>query len=178
MLRRERLAGLSPGAYLLSKLVVLAGLVIVQSALLVGVLALRLEMPAHGIVAPALLEIFVTVVLAGFAGIALGLALSAVATTPDKAMSLIPIVLVPQVLFAGVMFLLAGITSIIGWSVSARPAVDALSAIVDVNALPSPVPIPYEPEHAHTAHVLLVAWGALAIQSTVFSVLAWWKLRK
>jgi ABC-type multidrug transport system ATPase subunit len=178
VLRRERLAGLSPGAYLLSKLVVLAALVIAQSALLVGVLALRLDMPVHGIGAPALVEIFVTIVLAGFAGIALGLALSAVAATPDKAMSLIPIVLVPQVLFAGVMFMLAGITSVIGWSVSARPAVDALSAIVDMNALPSPVPIPYEPEHAHTSHVLLVAWGALVIQSMVFSLLAWWKLRK
>jgi hypothetical protein len=76
------------------------------------------------------------------------------------------------------MFVLAGLTSVLGWSVSARPAVDALSAIVDMNVLPSPVPIPYEPEHAHTSHVLLVAWGALVIQSTVFSLLAWWKLRK
>jgi ABC transport system ATP-binding/permease protein len=93
-------------------------------------------------------------------------------------MSLIPIVLVPQVLFAGVMFLLKGATSVIGWGVSSRPAVDALSAIVDMNALPSPVPLPYEPEHAHSAGILLVAWGALAAQSAVFSILAWWKLRK
>ena len=64
MLRRERLAGLSPGAYLASKLVVLAALVLVQSALLVGVLAARLGLPAHGILVPALVEIYVTVVLA------------------------------------------------------------------------------------------------------------------
>lgn len=178
VLRRERLAGLSPGAYLTSKLVVLAALVIMQSALLVGVLALRLDMPAHGIVMPALVEIYFTVVLAGFAGVALGLALSAVAATPDKAMSLIPIVLVPQVLFAGVMFMLKGATSFIGWGVSSRPAVDALSAIVDMNALPSPIPLPYEPEHAHSASILLISWAALAGQSAVFSILAWWKLRK
>jgi ABC-type multidrug transport system ATPase subunit len=178
VLRRERLGGLSQTSYLGSKLLVLAGLVTIQSALLIGVLALRLDMPPHGILMPAIVEIFITVLLAGFAGITLGLALSAIASTPDKAMSLIPIVLVPQVLFAGVMFMLQGATSMVGWLVSARPAVDALSAIVDINALPSPIPIPYEPEHAHTAHVLIVAWLALGLQSLGFASIAWWKLRK
>ncbi len=178
VLRRERLAGLSPGAYLLSKLAVLSLLVVVQSALLVGVVAVRVRMPAHGIVLPAGLEVTITVVLAGFAGIALGLALSALATTPDKAMSLIPIVLVPQVLFAGVMFGLQGLTSLIGWGVSSRAAVDALAAVANLNVLPSPVPLPYEPAHAHTAAILLTAWGVVAAQAVVFSLVAWWKLRK
>ncbi len=178
VLRRERLAGLSPGAYLLSKLTVLAALVIVQSALLVGVVALRVRMPAHGILLPAGIEVYVTVVLAGLAGIALGLALSALATTPDKAMSLIPIVLVPQVLFAGVMFGLSGITSLIGWGVSSRAAVDALAAIANLNTLPAPVPLPFEPGHAHTTSILLTAWAVIAVQGLVFSLAAWWKLRK
>ncbi len=178
VLRRERLAGLRPGAYLGSKLVVLTLLVAIQSALLVGVLAATLRMPAHGIVMPPLLEIYVTVVLCGVAGVALGLALSAIASTPDKAMSLIPIVLVPQVLFAGLMFQLSGITKGISWIVSSRPGVDALSAIVSLNELPTQIPLPYEPEHAHTPAILLVTWATLAIQSLVFSGLAWWKLRE
>jgi len=178
VLRRERLAGLSPGAYLVSKLVVLAGLVVVQSALLVAVLGLRVELPRHGIVMPAMVELGITVVLAGFAGVALGLALSALASTPDKAMSLIPIVLVPQVLFAGVMFALVGATAACGWVVSARAAVDALSAVANLNELPSPVPLPFEPAQVHTSHALLVAWVTLGVQSVVFSLLAWIKLRK
>jgi ABC transport system ATP-binding/permease protein len=180
VLRRERLGGLSQTAYLGSKLIVLAGLVTIQSALLVGTLALKVDMPEHGILLPALAEIYITVLLAGFAGITLGLALSAIASTPDKAMSLIPIVLVPQVLFAGVMFLLTGATSVVGWLVSARPAVDALSSIVDINNLPSPIPFPfpYEPEHAHTTRMLLIPWIALVLQCIGFSAVAWWKIRK
>ncbi len=178
VLRRERLAGLSPGAYLISKLGVLSVLVLVQSALLVGVLALRVKLPAHGIVMPAALEVYATVVLAGFAGVALGLALSAAAATPDKAMSLIPIVLVPQVLFAGVMFTLTGATNTIGRAVSSRAAVDALSAITDMNQLPSLVPLPFEAAHAHTPAVLGTAWAVISVQVLVFSLLAWWKLRK
>lgn len=178
VLRRERLAGLSPTAYLLSKLVVLSGLVLAQSALLVGVIALRIELPSHGILLPAALEVYITIALAGIAGVALGLALSALASTPDKAMSLIPIVLVPQVLFAGVMFTLHGATSAIGWGVSSRPAVDALSAIANVNELPSPLPLPAEAAYAHTPTILLTAWAVISIHALVFSAAAWWKLRK
>jgi ABC transport system ATP-binding/permease protein len=177
VLRRERLAGLSPGAYLLSKLGVRSALVLVQSALLVGALGAFVTLPAGGIVLPAAIEIYVTVVLAGLAGIALGLALSALASTPDKAMSLIPIVLVPQVLFAGVMFALSGATEIAGWLVSSRAAVDALSAIANLNELPSLVPLPYEAAHAHAPAMLLIAWAVLAGQSLVFALAAWWKLR-
>jgi ABC transport system ATP-binding/permease protein len=178
VLRRERLAGLRPGAYLLSKLLVLTLLVLVQTALLLGTLLARVDLPAHGLVLPVAFELFITVALCGIAGVALGLALSAIAATPDKAMSLIPFVLVPQVLFAGVMFVLKGVTSAIGWLVSARAGVDALSAIVDLNALPSIIPLPYEPQYAHEPKVLLVAWAALAGQATLFSLAAWWKLRK
>jgi ABC transport system ATP-binding/permease protein len=178
VLRRERLAGLRPGAYLLSKLFVLALLVLVQAALLLGVLMLRVTLPAHGLLLPIALELYVTVALCGIAGISLGLALSAVAATPDKAMSLIPFVLVPQVLFAGVMFVLKGATSAIGWLVSARAGVDALSAIVDLNALPSLIPLPYEPQYAHEPSIRAIAWAALAGQATLFGLVAWWKLRK
>jgi ABC-type multidrug transport system ATPase subunit len=178
VLRRERLAGLRPGAYLLSKLLVLTLLVLVQTALLLGVLAARVDMPAHGLVLPVFLELYLTISLCGIAGIALGLALSAIAATPDKAMSLIPFVLVPQVLFAGVMFVLKGVTSAIGWLVSARAGVDALSAIVDLNQLPSMIPLPYEPQYAHEPRIVLTAWAALAGQATLFSLAAWWKLRK
>jgi ABC-type proline/glycine betaine transport system ATPase subunit len=178
VLRRERLAGLRPGAYLLSKLLVLTLLVLVQTALLLGALMVRVKLPADGLVLPIALELYITVALCGIAGISLGLALSAVAATPDKAMSLIPFVLVPQVLFAGVMFVLRGATSAIGWLVSARAGVDALSAAVDLNALPTLLPLPFEPQYAHEPQILWIAWAALAGQATLFSLAAWWKLGK
>ena len=85
-------------------------LVLVQSALLLAVLALRVRLPSGGLLLGAPVELFVTASLAGLAGIALGLCISVVATTADKATSLIPLVLVPQVLFAGLMFRLKGVT--------------------------------------------------------------------
>ena len=66
----------------------------------------------------------------------------------------------------------------VGWLVSARAGVDALSAIVDLNRLPSPLPLPYEPQYAHEPRIVLIAWAALLGQATLFSLAAWWTLRK
>jgi ABC transport system ATP-binding/permease protein len=178
VLRREQLAGLRVGPYLGSKVLVLFALVLVQSGLLLGVVALGTEMPPDGVLLPAALEIYLTIALAGLAGIALGLAVSAVASTPDKATSLIPIVLVPQVLFAGIMFTLTGVPKAISTLVSARAAVDAMSATVDTNSLSVPLlALPSESQYAHTATVLCTAWGLLIAQSLLFGAVAWSVLR-
>ncbi len=180
VLRRERLAGLRAGAYLLSKLGVLFGLVLVQSALLLGVVALRVTMPRHGIVLPAAIEIYLSIALCGLAGIALGLCVSALASTPDKATSLVPIVLVPQILFSGIVFGLRGIPKLASYAVSARAAVDAMSAIADTNNLPTPVllPLPPEPQYAHDAAILFGAWGLLLAHTVGFGTVAWLVLRR
>ena len=179
VLRRERLAGLHVGPYVGSKLIVLAALVLIQSAVLLAVVAARTTLPARGVLLPPVLELYVTIALAGLAGTGLGLCLSAVATTPDKATSLIPIVLVPQVVFAGIMFALHGPTEVLSMAVAARAAVDALSATIDTNALSTPINlIPAEPRYAPVAATVLVAWGALVAQMLAFTTLAWWALRR
>jgi ABC-type multidrug transport system ATPase subunit len=180
VLRRERLAGLHPGPYLASKLAGMLALVAIQAAVLLGVVGAAVHLPAHGVVAPLAVELYVTLVLAGVGGIALGLCISAVASTPDKATSLIPIVLVPQVLLAGVMFPLSGPMEPFSRAVSARAAVDAMSAIVDTNALwvPPLLLIPPEPFAAHTPAALLAAWGMLAAQALAFLAIAWLMLRR
>ncbi len=178
ILRRERLAGLRDGPYLASKIVVLFALVLVQSAILLGVVAIRIALPDHGVLAPPAIELFVTIALAGLAGLGLGLCVSAVASTPDKATSLIPIVLVPQVLFGGIMFSLHGATAAASWLVPTRAAVDALSATVDTNRLGGVLRFIHEPRYAPTSEVVLVAWATLLGQALLFGAVAWWTLRR
>jgi ABC-type multidrug transport system ATPase subunit len=180
VLRREQLAGLRVGPYLGSKVIVLFVLVLVQSALLVGTVAIRVKLPSAGVVTWAPLELYVTIVLSGLGGIAVGLCVSAVASTPDKATSLIPIVLVPQVLFAGILFGLHGLARWLSYAVTSRAAVDAMSSTVGSNALSTPMmlPIPDEPEYAHEPRVLLMAWALLVGQALVFGAIAWLTLHR
>jgi ABC-type multidrug transport system ATPase subunit/pSer/pThr/pTyr-binding forkhead associated (FHA) protein/ABC-type multidrug transport system permease subunit len=95
---RERAAGVRVGSYLASKALVLCALAAAQTAALGGiVLALR---PLHE--QPATYAVVLLLLVAtSFVAVAMGLALSSVARSQDQASSLVPLVLVPQLLFAG-----------------------------------------------------------------------------
>jgi ABC-type multidrug transport system permease subunit len=51
-----------------------------------------------------LLEIYITMALTAIAGLMVGLTVSAIAPNNDRAMSFIPIILIPQVIFSGIIF--------------------------------------------------------------------------
>ncbi len=91
---RERLFGLRPGAYILSKVWVLAGLGAVQVILLQGTVEWHLQL--RGPMPLELLALFG----ASVAGTGLGLLVSALATTQERAVFAVPLHLLPQILFS------------------------------------------------------------------------------
>jgi ABC-type multidrug transport system ATPase subunit len=101
--RRERTVNLGIVPYLASKFVVLGALALVQSgALLLIVNAFE---PLHqGVISglPVVLETYITLVLTALGGLMVGLTASAFAANEDSANSLLPFLLIPQVVFAGV----------------------------------------------------------------------------
>jgi ABC-type multidrug transport system ATPase subunit/pSer/pThr/pTyr-binding forkhead associated (FHA) protein/ABC-type multidrug transport system permease subunit len=100
VLERELSIGVQVPAYLASKLVVLFALAAVQIALFTFiVLALR---PLHE-PSSVQLELVIVLVLAGFISVLLGLLVSARASSEDQATGVIPLLLVPQLLFSGAM---------------------------------------------------------------------------
>ncbi len=105
--RRERTVNLGIAPYMFSKIVILGILCLLQSAVLV--LAVNWIAPIQqGILLPAPLEVYITLALTSLAGLMIGLTISALAPNNDRAVSLIPIILVPQVIFSGLLFNLDG----------------------------------------------------------------------
>jgi ABC transport system ATP-binding/permease protein len=178
ILQRERLAGLRLAPYLVAKLIALAPLLLIQTALLIAALTLKVHLPAAGVMLPLIAELGITTFLAGLSGIALGLAISAAARSPDRALSLVPLALIPQILFAGVIFSLGtGVTAqrALSWLTASRWAMDAYGASANIGALPlmpgmlRPLDVPAE--YLTTADHLLSRWGIL-IGYTAISLLA------
>ncbi len=119
--RRERLVNLRIGPYVASKFVVLSLLVVVQSALLLGVAAAHIDFPGHLnhwlITLPRAINgvhtvsvpypagpvdgVFLSLVLGGIASVAVALAVSAAVSNADRAIVAAPLLMVPQILFAG-----------------------------------------------------------------------------
>jgi len=99
--RRERTVNLGIVPYVLSKVFVLGLFVLYQSAALL-LIVYAFEPFHQGIFLPIILEAYITVVLAALTGLLLGLVASAFAANEDSANSLIPFLLIPQLVFAGV----------------------------------------------------------------------------
>ena len=93
---RERLVNLKIPSYLFSKFAVLGAIGFVQCALLAMTLTVLDRLRLEDV--PNLL---VTLCLTAFAGIGLGLLFSALVNTTEKAMSVLPLLLIPQLLLSG-----------------------------------------------------------------------------
>ena len=94
ILERERLFGVRAVDYVRSKVIVLAGVGAIQVVLLQGTLEWHLQL--RGPMGVELLALFG----ASLAGTGLGLVVSALATTQERAVFAVPLLLLPQILFS------------------------------------------------------------------------------
>lgn len=102
---RERSVGLSRSAYLVSKMVVIGSISMVQAALLVLVAVMRADGPRASLFLQLpILELVVMVALAALAATALGLLVSAMVSTSEKALVLVPVIIIVQWLLSGMTF--------------------------------------------------------------------------
>lgn len=124
---RERKINLGLWPYLGSKLAVLAAIVAAQCLLLFGTLKLLdvaglMSLPGLWGGLPQLL----LMILTGLVGIALGLLVSTAVSTSEMATSIVPLLLIPQILFSGLVGVPQGAARAVG---AAMPAVWSFDAL-------------------------------------------------
>lgn len=139
--QRERGTGVTVPAYLGSKVLVLGAITVVQALVLNTVALAGKPMPSSGAFLPnATVELLVDVALAGIGSLALALLVSAVTSNADKAMTALPILLVPQLILSGGLIDLAGRTvlEVLSPLATARWGYSAAASTVDIEALLSP----------------------------------------
>ncbi len=149
---RERFSKLNLFSYLSSKVTILGILVFLQNVFLLGILSLQfsgqgVEFPENPggfdpLIAPVWLETFITLFLTSLAGTALGLLVSSFSTTSDQAISIVPLLIIPQIFFAGLIFKIEApdtVISAIIWGFSllmiSRWTLDALGTTFNVGKL-------------------------------------------
>jgi ABC-type multidrug transport system ATPase subunit len=135
VLEREAAVGVGRIPYVCSKLCVLWGMAAIQAVTLTLVIALiRPGGPHQG-------ELLIVVLATTWTAVTMGLLISAYAKNENQAVSLIPLALIPQLLFAGQIVPYASMNSIlkaISYVIFARWAFAGSGHIVDIPArLPS-----------------------------------------
>ena len=179
VMKREYMTGLSLGAYVSSKIIVLGILCLIQSVMITGVFSVMVGLPEEGIITHPFLELLITTFITAVASTAMGLFVSSLFINADRAMTVAPILLMPQILFSGLIFKLSGATEIISWIAVCRWSMEGYGTTANLNDLPlrlqqEGIMIPHEAESffEFTTSHLVASWGILVIYTIVFLVLA------
>ncbi|MCR4655919.1 MAG: ATP-binding cassette domain-containing protein [Lachnospiraceae bacterium] len=179
ILKREYMTGLSLTNYILSKLIVLGIMCAIQSILIVAVFAVAVGLPEEGVIMSPFLEMLITTFFTAVSAMGMGLFVSSLFTNADRAMTVAPILLMPQILFSGMMFSLAGATKIISWFATCRWSMEAYGTTANLNDLQlslqqKGLPLQHLPEDCFefTSEHILMNWGLLILMVVVYLIIA------
>jgi hypothetical protein len=121
--------------YIASKVVVLGLFALIQCLLFMLVIGLRVDYPAKGVLFPAAVEMYITLVLASLAAILLGLLISAIVPNVNSVIYIVFLLLFFQMIFAGVLFDLPGVTNSFSNLTLTRWTMEALGSSANLEAL-------------------------------------------
>lgn len=179
ILKREYMSGLSLPSYISAKMIVLGALGLVQSLLLISTFALTMGLPEKGVFIAPFAELFLTAWFTTLSATATGLFVSSLFRNPDRAMTAAPLLLMPQMLFSGLLFKLSGFTEIISWFAICRWSMEGFGTTADLNSLSTALqqqglPVPHEAESffEYTAGHLQTDWGIMILFVFLFLALA------
>jgi ABC transport system ATP-binding/permease protein len=174
---RERTAGLSAGAYLLSKVTVLGLITGLQAAVLVLIGVGGVPLPRHGAyLSSSLAEILLAVVVLAIASMTVGLAVSAFVDSSEKTMQALVLIAIAQVMLSGgVLALGAGLRQL-AYLAPARWGFGATASTVNLNAILLGSGKPADPLWDHRPSAWLLAMGVQVLLVVVFTLIAWWRL--
>lgn len=134
----EEFHGLKPSAYVWANAVIMTILCFVQ-ALIIFLVFTKLAGLPESILYDAGGDMFLTAFFCAFSAAMLGMLCSSLFSNSTY---LAPILVVIQIVFSGMIFTLEGATKTISYFVSCHWAMNALSALCDLNSLPVDVEVP------------------------------------
>ena len=179
VLRREYMTGLRLDAYILSKILVLGLLCAVQAVLIVTTFAISTGLPLEGIIWQPYIELLITIFLTSLSAASMGIFVSSLSKNADRAMTVAPLLLMPQILFSGLIFTLSGAAETLSWITVCRWSMEGFGTTANLNDLPlklqeQGLAITHEAEKFYdfTSKHLLSSWGILGVFVIVFSVAA------
>jgi ABC-type multidrug transport system ATPase subunit len=179
---RERAAGLSTGAYLWSKLLVLGVLSGTQAIVIAAIGLAGRPMPAHGafLASAPLAEIMLAVGLLAIASMTIGLAISATVSNAEKTMPLLVLASMVQIILSGGVIALSGKAGLeqLAWITPSRWGFGATAATVSLDRISPPGEIKLDPVWYHRPATWLTDMALQLLLAAAFTAIAWRRLAR
>lgn len=185
IIRSEYRQGMKLTSYIFANVSWQFLLCLMQSCVIFGVCMLFIDFNTEGIITSAYIEYFITIFLLTFGASTMGIMLSSIAGNPTAAMTIMPFVLILQLIMSGVLFELEGFSKKLAGIMFSKWGMSAFGSIADLNNAKYPMKISavypmverLDPEACYdcVAGNLYTAWGwcmGLILCCIVISVLS------
>lgn len=171
---REASVGVSLGAVVLSKAVVLLLIEAAQAVVLTVGFAGIVHVPQNHLLFETDLEIYISVLLMLFASSAVGLLVSSIFKNGESAILVVLVLMIGQVVFSGILFTLTGAAGYIASVIVCRWGMGALGASTDLNSRLKFLNAGFDgPMYDATVDNLLHSWRMMALIAVVSLIAAW-----
>ena len=176
---RERAAGLSCAAYMSSKILVLGVISVLQAAVMTVIGLAGRALPASGVVLGSpLAELIIGTAALAFASMALGLLVSAAASTSEKTMPFLVVLTMVQVVLSGSIFSLVGKAGVsqLAWLSPSRWGLGALASTVNLNVITPGMAKAPDTVWNHNQPTWLLDIALTLLLAVILSAAATWRM--
>jgi len=172
--RRERLLNLGLLPYLGSKFLLRTGIALLQTIFMVVAILISFNAPQSELI-PWWLGVGITTFLTLIASTSLSLMLSALVKNENQGNGILPLIMIPQIIFSGVLFDLEGVARPLSWLMLSRWSVVAYGALADLNNMVPSIsddsfPLLFEPSSTYNAtwENLSLNWLILCLYTAIY----------
>ncbi len=178
IIKREYRSGLSIFAYVTAHAIFEMVLCAIESIIVTLLLVVAYDLPDDGVIFPGVMELYITFFVVIFASDILGLMISCIVKTPTTAMTVMPFVLILQLVMSGLIFPLdGGISEIMAKFTISKWGLNAICVTSNVNDLTSRTPRELNLDYEFTVANLAKLWAILLLFVFVYYVISVLMLR-
>ena len=181
IIKREYRTGLSISSYIFAHAIFELFQCTIQAFIILVILLVRNfnHLPPEGLILPMPVDLYITLFLVTFASDMIALLISSTVKNENSAMTVMPFILIIQLVMSGVVFELQGVPKLISyltisrWGVNASCSISATHSRIDMEtSFLQEEGIGAEPGN------LLIAWLVILLFSAIYTLLAIVMLRR
>lgn len=142
IIKREHRSGLYISSYVMAHMLFEMSLCAVESIIvtLITCISNSNNLPTNGVLLPSFLELTITFFLIIYSSDALGLTISSIVKTPNTAMTVMPFILIIQLVMSGMIFELSGLTKVVAKITIAKWGLNSICITANVNNMENAYP--------------------------------------
>lgn len=173
IIKREHRSGLHISSYVVAHMLFEMTLCAVESIIVTIITCVTNvdRIPETGVLSSTILELIITFFLIIYSSDILGLMISSIVKTPNTAMTVMPFILIIQLVMSGMIFELSGLTELISKLTIAKWGLNAICITANVNAMDDYLPTMVA-DYEYSINHLCQIWLILIVFSIIYSIIS------